>query len=60
MGRQPAAQCRCGAGGVGATLTLEGDGVLAPGETVAADFVLGLQVRAPFTFVVELLGEPVP
>jgi hypothetical protein len=34
--------------------------VLAPGETVAADFVLGLQERTPFTFVVELFGEPGP
>jgi hypothetical protein len=50
-----------GPGGVGATLTPDvGDGVLAPGETVTADFVLGLQVRAPFTFVVELFGEPGP
>ena len=50
-----------GPGGGGATLTPDvGDGILAPGETVAADFVLGLQVRAPFTFVVELFGEPVP
>jgi hypothetical protein len=50
-----------GPGGVGATLTpAVGDGVLAPGETVAADFVLGLQERTPFTFVVELFGEPGP
>jgi hypothetical protein len=48
-------------GGVGTTLTPDvGDGVLAPGETVTANFVIGLQERAPFTFVVELFGEPVP
>jgi hypothetical protein len=46
--------------GVGATLTPEvGDGVLSPGETVSVDFVIGLQTRAPFTFEVELFGEPV-
>jgi hypothetical protein len=45
--------------GIGATLTPEvGDGVLSPGETVSVDFVIGLQARAPFTFVVELFGEP--
>jgi hypothetical protein len=48
-----------GPGGVGATLTPEvGDRVLSPGEIVTVDFVIGLQVRAPFTFVVELFGEP--
>jgi hypothetical protein len=48
-----------GARGVAATLTPEvGDRVLSPGETVIVDFVIGLQVRAPFTFVVELFGEP--
>jgi len=47
--------------GVGATLTPEvGGRVLFPGETVIVDFVIGLQARAPFTFVVELFGEPVP
>jgi hypothetical protein len=35
-----------------------GDGVLSPGETVIVDFVIGLQTRAPFTFEVELFGEP--
>ena len=50
-----------GPGGVGTTLTPDvGDGVLAPGEAVTADFVIGLRVRAPFTFVVELFGEPLP
>jgi hypothetical protein len=48
-------------GGVGATRTPDvGDGMLSPGETVVVDFVIGLQVQAPFTFVVELFGEPVP
>jgi hypothetical protein len=48
-------------GGVGATRTPEvGDGVLSPGETGVVDFVIGLQAQAPFTFEVELFGEPVP
>jgi hypothetical protein len=47
-------------GGVGATLTPEvGDRVLAPGETVVVDFVIGLQAQARFTFFVDLFGEPV-
>jgi hypothetical protein len=46
--------------GVGATRTSDvGDSVLSPGETVTVDFVIGLQARAPFTFEVELFGEPV-
>ena len=46
-------------GGVGATLTpAVGDGVLAPGEAVVVDFIIGLQARAPFTFFVDLFGEP--
>jgi hypothetical protein len=45
--------------GVGATLTPDvGDSVLAPGEAMVVDFVIGLQVRAPFTFFVDLFGEP--
>jgi hypothetical protein len=34
--------------------------VLSPGETVMVDFVIGLQAREPFTFMVELFGEPGP
>jgi hypothetical protein len=50
-----------GIGGVGATRTPEvGDQVLAPSETVVVDFIIGLQVQEPFTFVVELFGEPLP
>jgi hypothetical protein len=46
--------------GIGATLTPDvGDSVLAPGEAVTVDFVLGLQAQAPFTFFVDLFGEPV-
>jgi hypothetical protein len=49
-----------GTQGVGATVTPEvGDRVLAPGETMAVDFVIGLQAREPFTFLVNLSGEPV-
>jgi hypothetical protein len=44
----------------GATLTPDvGDRVLSPGETVTVGFVIGLQTQAPFTFFVELFGEPV-
>jgi hypothetical protein len=47
--------------GVGATRTLEvGDDGLLPGETVAVDFVIGLQTRARFRFLVDLFGEPLP
>jgi hypothetical protein len=49
-----------GTQGVGATRTPEvGDRVLAPGETVTVDFVIGLQARERFTFFVDLFGEPV-
>jgi hypothetical protein len=50
-----------GTQGVGATLTPEaGDHMLAPGETVTVEFVIGLQEQARFTFFVELFGELVP
>jgi hypothetical protein len=50
-----------GTQGVGATRTPDvGDRVLAPGETVMVDFDIGLQTREPFTFLVDLFGEPVP
>jgi hypothetical protein len=49
-----------GARGVGTTLTPDvGDRVLAPGEAVPVDFVIGLQARVRFTFFVDLFGEPV-
>ena len=35
-----------------------GDQVLSPGETVQVDFVIGLQAPTPFTFFVDLFGEP--
>jgi hypothetical protein len=45
---------------VGATVTPEvGDDVLTPGETMVVDFVIGLHAREPFTFLVNLFGEPV-
>jgi hypothetical protein len=48
-----------GTQGVGATLTPEvGDSMLSPGETVAVDFVIGLRALVPFTFFVDLFGEP--
>jgi hypothetical protein len=48
-------------GGVGATVTpaVAGD-VLASGASVTAEFVIGLQTPEPFTFFVNLLGEPLP
>jgi hypothetical protein len=47
-------------GGVGATVIPEvvGD-VLAPGASMTAEFVIGLQTRERFTFLVDVLGEPV-
>jgi hypothetical protein len=48
-----------GARGVGATITPDvGDQVLSPGETVQVDFAIGLQTATPFTFFVDLFGEP--
>ena len=32
--------------------------MLSPGETVNVDFVIGLQTSTPFTFFVDLFGEP--
>jgi hypothetical protein len=49
-----------GARGVGATVTPNvGDQVLAPGETMQVNFIIGLQAAKPFTFFVDLFGEPV-
>jgi hypothetical protein len=46
-----------GGGGVGATRTLPvSEGVWEPGEAVTVEFVIGLSVRSPFTFMVDLLG----
>ncbi|MGQ3685931.1 MAG: choice-of-anchor Q domain-containing protein [Candidatus Loosdrechtia sp.] len=47
-----------GAGGVGATLTPDvgDDGVLSPGESFTAEFVIGLQERKRFRFFVDILG----
>ena len=50
-----------GAMGVGATVPLVVEGeVLAPGETVAVDFLIGLQAQEPFRFFVDLFGERLP
>jgi hypothetical protein len=35
-----------------------GDGMLSPGESVAVEFAIGLQTREPFTFFVNVFGEP--
>jgi hypothetical protein len=48
-----------GTQGVGATVTPEVAGdVLAPGVSVTAEFVIGLQTQERFTFFVNLFGEP--
>jgi hypothetical protein len=48
-----------GPGDVGATLTPKVAGnVLAPGASVTAEFVIGLQRRERFTFLVDAFGEP--
>jgi hypothetical protein len=45
--------------GVGGTITPNvGDQLLAPGETVQVDFVIGLQTSTPFTFFVDFFAEP--
>jgi hypothetical protein len=51
-----------GPGGVGATLTGDPgpDAILSPGESLTAEFIIGLQERVPFTFLVDLLGVPGP
>jgi hypothetical protein len=50
-----------GAGGRGANLMPEiDDELLVPEESVTAVFVIGLQQRRPFIFLVDLLGEPQP
>jgi hypothetical protein len=49
-----------GRGRVGATLSPDvGDGVLSPGESMAADFVIDLRNGKPFQFRVAFRGEPV-
>ena len=47
-------------GTVGARLTGDagGDGILSPGESLTASFVIGLQKAQGFTFFVDLLGVP--
>jgi hypothetical protein len=49
-----------GAGGVGARLTLPNSAStpLLPGDTERVEFVIGLQKQEPFTFFVNLLGDP--
>jgi hypothetical protein len=51
-----------GPGGVGATLTPDvgADGVLSPGESITATFVIGLTTRRRFSFFVDVLGVPGP
>ncbi len=55
-----------GPGGVGSPLTLDlsgvgnGDDFLDPGESFTQTFSIGLAVRAPFTFFVDLMGVPLP
>jgi len=49
-----------GAIGVGAALTPDvgADGMLSPGESFTAQFVIGLQIKGSFQFLVDLLGVP--
>jgi hypothetical protein len=51
-----------GPGGVGARLTpnVGADNVLSPGETLITEFIVGLQRRTSFTFLVTLLGVTDP
>jgi hypothetical protein len=51
-----------GPGGVGARLTpnVGADNVLSPGETLMTEFIVGLQKRTSFTFLVTLLGVTTP
>ena len=50
-----------GPGGVGAILTPDvgSDRILAPSESVTAEFRIGLQTLNPFTFLVDVMGEPI-
>ena len=50
-----------GPGGVGAILTPDvgPDRLLTPGESVTAEFRIGLQTLNPFTFLVDVMGEPI-
>jgi hypothetical protein len=50
-----------GPGGVGARLIPDvgTDGTLSPGESVTADFLIGLQVREPFLFLINVFGVPI-
>ena len=50
-----------GPGGVGATLTPDvgPDQLLTPGESVTTEFRIGMQTLNPFTFLVDVMGEPV-
>jgi hypothetical protein len=49
-----------GAGGVGARLTLPNSATtpFEPGASNIFEFLIGLQQREPFTFLVNMLGEP--
>jgi hypothetical protein len=49
-----------GAGGVGARLTVSARASrpLLPGATERVEFVIGLHTQEPFTFLVNLLGDP--
>jgi hypothetical protein len=47
-----------GAGGVGATLSPDvGDGILSPGESMTVRFVIQLETREPFRFLVTIRGD---
>ena len=49
-----------GTGGVGARLTIPSSAStpLLPGATETVEFVIGLQLQEPFTFLVNMIGDP--
>jgi hypothetical protein len=48
-----------GAGGVGARLTIpDNSPLLLPGATETFELIIGLQTQEPFTFLVNMLGDP--
>jgi hypothetical protein len=59
-GDRPADLIRLGGKGTRQTPHAGDDGVIAPGESIVVEFGIGLETRAPFTFFVDVFGEPHP
>jgi hypothetical protein len=57
-GDRPPDLIRAGGKGTRQTPDVGSDGVLAPGESITVEFGIGLQTRQPFTFLVNVFGEP--